>query len=419
MATTDYLHRQSEVVRKMLPQWEQGNWSVATDFIKRGEVQKVGERDYRIPFETVTPGRAGKFDPNMGDMGRGSAAKGSYMVSTYFPLRMNAELSLLATQLPSEATIGNVFRDTMKKLMPNFKRFIDKIVHSNGTALLATATDYTTTSGKTVYTCANAQGVLRLYRGQYVNVYSTGFAAADLKSISTYYVDAIDYNAKTVRLSGTVPSAAATDKICFEGVSGADPAGLKGLQYWNDYTTSGTTLGVNRATEPEIVANSVSVSGGVTHEAGMLLYHKILHRRAQHANGLIGLCNTNIQSKLYQQVLSIQMYDVAKTQAFVDRMPEFKGKPYFTYANIPHYIDVHQQQDRIEWIIPKTWGKAQLAPMDFFQLPGSSQRFFHLTGGSGAPAAGVWFGLIVEEDYYNTDPGAAGVLYGATLETGY
>lgn len=420
MASSDFLFRQSEKVRKLLPEWEQGMWSVATDFIKRGEVEKVGERDYRIPFQTVIAGRGGQFDPNMGDMGRGSASKGDKMVSSYFNLRMNAELPLLPTQLDNSVIIGNVFRDTMKQLMPNFKRFMDKAFHSDGTALLAQATATSTpVATKTTYTCTNASGVLRLYRGQYVNVYNTAFGATDLKSANTLYVDAIDYIAKTIRLSGLVPGVVATDKICFEGVSGATPAGLKGLYYWDDYSTSGTTLGIDRATEPEIICNSYNAAGGLTHEAGMLLYHKILHRRAQHASGLIGLCNTNVQAEIYSQVLSVQIYDVAKTQAFVDRMPEFKGKPFFNYANIPHYIDIAQAQDRIEWINPKTWGVAQLAPMDFFQLPGSNQRFFHLTGGSGAPAAGVWFGMICQQDYYNTDPGAAGVIYGIPLRTGY
>jgi hypothetical protein len=420
MAATDFGFRQTEKVRKLLPEWSQGMWGVATDFIKKGEVETIGERDYRIPFKTVKAGRGGKIDLNMGDAGRGTASKGDKMISSYFGLRMNAELPMLATLLSNEVMLGNVFKDTMKELMPNFKNFMDKIFHSNGTALLAQATAtsiYDTTH--TVYTCTNAQGVTRLSRGQYVNVYNTAFGATDLKSANTLYIDSIDYDAKTIRLSGIVPSVVATDKICFEGVTGATPEGLKGLYYWNDYSTSGTTLGIDRAAEPEIIANSVSAAGGLTHEEGMLLYHKILMRAGQFADGLIGLCGTNVQAEVYSQVLSVQMYDVGRTQAFVDRMPEFKGKRFFNFANIPHYIDINQAQDRIDWIVPKTWGIAQLAPMDFFQLPGSNQRFFHLTGGSGAPAAGVWFGLIVAQDYYNTEPRSAGVIYAIPLRTGY
>ncbi len=37
----------------------------------------------------------------------------------------------------------------------------------------------------------------------------------------------------------------------------------------------------------------------------------------------------------------------------------------------------------------------------------------------GAPAAGTWFSIVSNEDWYCVDPGSNGVLYGCSIPTGY
>ena len=48
---------------------------VLSDFINKGEVELVGERDYRIPFKIIFGGRMGHYDNQLGDMGRGSSPR--------------------------------------------------------------------------------------------------------------------------------------------------------------------------------------------------------------------------------------------------------------------------------------------------------------------------------------------------------
>lgn len=416
---SDYLYQQSEKVRKILPLWQTKRWNLALDFVKRGEVERVGERDFRIPFDTQLGGRLGTYNLNMGDMGRGSAPKGNVMIQSFFNLRLNFELPKLAIDATKnkEVSVGqSPFKKATTGAIPEFITYLDKLLHSTGSAALATGATHSLVSGNSQYVLESNFKANRLRRGQYVTVYDTTLATLKATNL---YVDRISWP-KTVVLSGAVPSAANTDVLCLDGVSGASPTAMRGLYYWIDYATSGTTAGINRATEPEIVTNSVNAAGGITHEHAMLLFHKTFERCGEAAEEALGLCPIAQEAAIYANVMSIQNFDISSWRGdMIDRLPALKGKKFFKFGNNPMYRDIHQDQSRIDYIRPSTWGRSVLNDLDWFELPGSNQRFFHLTGASGAPAAGVWFGFTADYDFYNTAPREQGVIYGLTLGTSY
>jgi hypothetical protein len=416
---SDYLYEQSEVVRPKLQEFYTKKWNRATDLVKKGEVETIGERDFRIPFKLRPGGRVGTYDPNMGDMGRGSAALGDKFVSTFFNMRLNFELPKLATKATKNKSVAikSAFKDAMADAMPEFMLYLDKFFHSDGTAVLATATAHSVVSGKSVYTLDSNFGVQRLRRGMYVTVYETGLAT--VRSAATLFIETVDYNLKKIKLSGTVASAANTDKICFEGVSGASPAGFKGLYYYVSDATSGLTLGIDRALEPEVISSTVDATAGLTVEQGMLLYHKQLERRGEVADSTIGLSGTSQQATVWSNIMALQQFDISGGNSYKDKLPEgLKGKS-FPFAGVTHIVDIHQNKSRLDWIVPSTWGRAELAPVDFFELDGSGQRFFPLYGGSGGPAAGVWFGLTADFDFYCVDPGAQCAILNIPIASGY
>lgn len=421
--STAQLYQQSEVVRKKMAVWITKPWNVAMDLFEKGEVTEVGERDFRLPARVSNGGRVGTYNPQGGDMGRGTAPSGVVMIATYFPLRLNFEidhLSIKATRNKNLA-IENPFKNSIKEAIPEFMMYRDKFSHGDGTAFLATATATATVGGKTQYTMGTANGVMLLRRGQYLNVYDT--TGATLKSANTLYIQQWNPQARTILLSGLVPSPVATDKMAFEGTSGASPAGINGLKYFNSSATSGTTLGINRANENEIIANEVVGSGGLTNEHGMALYHRILTRRGKVADNMVGLCPPAQQAAIWMNVMSLQRIDLGSTSAqAVDRLPKLKGKKSFTWCDMPHMVDIHQDNTRIDYVIPDAWGFARLGEMDFFETPGKSGpdgRFFSLFGGSGGPAAAVWFGLTCEEQLFNSDPGSGGFISTLDLPTLY
>jgi hypothetical protein len=419
------LWQQSEVVRtKAFPEWMEKKFNVFTDLVDKGEVEQIGERNFRVPAELTPGGRAGVYDPQMGDMGRGTSPTGLVMIQSFFNARLNFEFDQLQIKATTskKTAIQNPFLDCVAKGYREFALYWDKWIHGNGTAQLATATAFSNTSGVTVYTLATNFGTQLLRRGQFVTVYDSTFTT--IRSAGVLYINGMSSQGRTITLSGVVPGATATDIICFEGVSGASPAGPRGLGYWISSATSGTTAGINRATESQIISKSVNANSSPwTAEMTMAIYHRLLNDRGEVADKIVGLAAPAQQAAVYSNVMSVQLYDLSKSGAqAVDRLPKLKGKKTFMWGDVPHMVDIHTDTSQVYYVVPENFGIARLAPTGFFETPGKTgadARFFQLSGGSGAPAAGVWFGFTKDEDLFNIDPGAQATLYGLPLGSLY
>jgi hypothetical protein len=414
--------QQSEKVRtKMFPLWFEQKFNVFTDFVEKGEVEQVGERDYRVPFQKTFGGRFGHFDPQMGDMGRGSSPTGDVMLQSFYCVRLNFEFDQLQIDATSNkgVAIQNPFLNAIAKGVQEMMLLWDKIIHGNGTAFLATSSAHSSVSGVSVYTCTNAFGTQLLRRGQFYCIYdSTGVT---LKSANVFWATAINTKARTVTFSGIIPAAAAGDLIAFEGVSGANPAGPRGLGYWINSATSGITAGIDRSLENQIVSKSIDGTNGLTTEAVMALYHQLLKDRGEVAQGMIALAAPEQQAYAYSQMLSIQQAFITGDKANVyDRLPALKGKKFFMWGDVPHYVDIHQNATVVPYIIPSDFGRARLGAPGFYETPGKSgadARFIQLMAASGGPAAGVWFGLVKKEDLYNINPGEQGLINNLPINT--
>src|SRR5690242_3964142 len=132
---TNTLYMQSEVVRPKLQEWYE-SFNVASNLIKgKGEVQRIGERDYRIPIELSPGWRYGTYDPNFGAIGRGSSLTGDVLKAAFFPTRINCELSQLKIDATanSEVAIKSAFKKSIAKGMPEMAVYDDFSFHTDGT----------------------------------------------------------------------------------------------------------------------------------------------------------------------------------------------------------------------------------------------------------------------------------------------
>lgn len=407
----------------MFPQWFEADFNVLSDFINKGEVEVVGERDYRIPFQQTFGGRAGHYDPQLGDMGRGSSPTGNVMLQSFFTFRLNFEFDGLQIKATTsrKVAIQNPFLNCITKGIQEMNLLWDKIIHGNGTAFIGQALLFSNASGATVYTLTAAFGTQLLRRGQYYTIYNN--AGTTIKSAGTLFAQQIDTQARTLTLSGIVPGAAVDDKIAFEGVSGANPAGPRGLKYWINATSVGTTAGIDRAQENQIRSKSVDGTNGLTVEAVMALHDRILKDRGAVATTLMGIASVEQRAYAYSQMIAIQMSLVdGGTAPIIDRLPKLKGRETFMWGGLIHYVDIHQDATEVDYIIPSDWGKARLGPDGFYETPGKSgpdARFIQLMAASGGPASGVWFGLCRDADLYNTNPGAQGLISNLPLGSLY
>jgi len=414
--STDYLFQQSEVIGKRVSQWF-GKFNVARNLVKKGQVEVIGERDFRVNYLTQEGGRFGTYNPDGGALGRGTAAKGGTLISSFFSLRLNFELTELAKRATSSRQISqiNALKRATKAGVPEFSNYCDMVFHGSGSAVMATATAHAVVSSKSVYTMDTITGVQNLRRGQYVMVYDTGLTAAR-DSGASFMIEQIDYENRKVYLSATVTSAAATDKLVFEGVSGASPTSVNGIKYFHSSATSGTTLGVNRANELEIVTPYVSAGGKPTHMKALLLNHKALKKRGEIPNGMVFLVAPEQEANMRSQVTSISNFDLSRGNITKDIGA--KSQKTFTFGGTPCRLDIHQDTDRIDGLVPGDWIRAVLPGGDIgYYEDDNGNRFFNLWAADGGPAAGTWFGWVLHENFVNQNPGGAAFMDGCTQPT--
>jgi hypothetical protein len=414
---TNQVFQQSEKVRPILQPWL-NSFPVASNFVTKGEVEQVGERDYRIPVKLQRAGRYGTMDKDGGGFGRGNAMAGDKLISTYFTTRMNFEM----TQLQKDATakkeiaLVSVFNDALKDGMEHYALQEDFSFHTDGTAVMATPSAHSVVSGKSVYTMEANVGNQWVRRGQLPVIYAASYASIRSTSL---YVQTVDFPNKKVTMSGTVPGGAATDIFAFEGVSGLSsaPAWKKGLGYYINSSTSSTILGLSQSTEPEVISNSINVNGVVSWQAGMALLDLIDSRRPESSSKLIGLANRSQRAQVMIQEMQVSRWDRGKKDNPIDLLPNIQMQS-FPFCGVDVFIDPQMDRSKMIFWNPKTWGRARLTDLHWHETSGG-QRFFPLYAADGGPAAAEWFGLTMDEDWYCFDIGAQGMLYGLTLPTSY
>lgn len=403
-----------ERVSKELPTWFSVVSTVANKIHRKATVEPVGERDFRVVYMSSPGGRPGTFDPNLGDMGRGSYQDTGVMTSTYFPLRFACEMPMIVERgTRGGRAVLNAFRDSLKRAAENFPAFIDRaFMYGDGTATLAQATAHTTSGGNSVYTMDTSKGVMGLRTGEYYILYQNDLSAARDSGASRKCI-AINYDTREVTFSGTVTSAGATDKVCFEGGGGgANPTGLKGLRYNHDTATSGTTHGVNRATVPEIQPCVRQASSVPTVQMGLHIAHKVMKRRGIES-GLPASAQWVVppeqQANLRQNVLDIANFDMSNGK--IDADLGKKATMNFDFAGVPAMVSIHQRSDIMDLMIFDNWAIAEVDAIRFHEDPMNGQRFFPLYGASGGTAAGfIWY-LVQLRDYIGFNPGEGGVIY--------
>lgn len=412
--STDALFAQSEVVGKKMPEFF-GRASVALNLIKKaGDVERVGERDFRAPFLTQTGGRTGTFSADGGAFGRGTHAKGGVFTQTYFPLRINFEMSQLMIDATADPQVSrlNAFKRAMKDAIPEFALFCDQMFHSDGTATIGTSTAHASVSSKSVYTMDTVTACRKARVGQYVIPYDSGGSA--LNSGTAVYIEQIDFAARKIYLSALIGSAAAGDTLQIDGVSGSSPTGPNGIKYFHTASTSGSTLGVSRATTYEATSNEVAVSAVPTFMSGQKLIDQMIERRKTLPVGMTWLASEKQKSNLYAQVQNIAIFDMAKGgKGFASDLNPTANAMDFTYCGYPGKIDPHQDNDRMDLLCPSDWGRVQIKDVGYYEMGG--QRFFTLYGADGSPSANTWFGLYLLENYICRNPGNGGFLSGLTL----
>jgi len=413
---TDALFAESEVVGKKMPEFF-GKYLFAVNKLKKlGDVEKVSERDFRAPFLTQNGGRAGTFSADGGEIGRGTHQKGGVFTQTYFPFRIAFEMSQLMQDATANPDVSRLdaFKKAMRSAIPEFALFVDQQFHGDGTAIIATSVSQSTVSSKTVYVMDTVTALRKLRVGQYVVPYNSGGSA--LNSGTAVAIEQLDFASRSVYLSALIASAAGGDTLCMDGSSGSSPTGPNGIKYFHTTSTSGSTLGVSRATTWEVVSNGVAVSGVPTFMQGQKLIDQMLERRKGLPSDLTWLASEKQRSNLYSQVSNISRFDMNNGgEGYATDLNKNAKSMEFNYCGYTGNIDPHQDNDRMDAMCFSDWGRVQIRDVGYYEVGGN--RFFTLYGSGGSPSANTWFALYLLENYICRNPGNGGTLSSLTLPT--
>ena len=131
---------QLEKVRDKVPLLYERDDVLLTMIQQRGDVEKVSSRNMRLPLQLVPGGKAGSYNADGGDLGRGSGT--TYDVAQVSPIffRFAVEISKLVEYASNarEKAIENAVKREVANGMKQFRSFLDKLIQTAGNGVLGT-----------------------------------------------------------------------------------------------------------------------------------------------------------------------------------------------------------------------------------------------------------------------------------------
>lgn len=387
--------------------------------IEKRDVEVMSARDMRIPLELRPGGQFGQFDSDGGDLGLGDGPTYDKAVTNVVYLKHAIQWtkkSEWATDEKRKAVV-DTFRQLMATSMKEFRRNTDSLCMTAGNGVLGTITSVTTTGGNDTYVMTTDGYGARLLRyGMPISVYSsdlltqrTTVVGANLTSQINFY----DGPNKTVK-APSFTGATAGDKIVVAGVSGASPVSMNGVPYHVSNASTGTWLGFDRSTTPEIRANRVNAAGTLALPHARLAINKIGDRVGAATNfkpvAWMHPCQKQAYEELGMLVSIIQKSakDEALDLYFGDNMQ---------LAGAPIKTSYSWDKTRIDFIISEFWGRAELHPAKFYEVEG--RKIFEKRGTSGGVATSMLFYIVAAFNLFCKNPAAATYIDGLTVPSGY
>jgi hypothetical protein len=383
--------------------------------IKKRPVEKISNRLMRIPLEIRPGGNFQYFDPNGGDLGRGGGPTWDKATVQCVFMSENIEYTKLAEWATDDSgkSVVNAVRDMTAKAFDELRRQLDAQLMQSGTGVIGTITSVSTSGGVDTYTCTTDGFGVRLMRfGQTVQVFdATLVTNRGSGSISMY-----DVENNQVSVTPAIAGAVATDLIVVNGISApASIPGLLGVPYHDSNASTGTWLGFNRATTPEIRASAVDGNNAaLTLPLPRLAINKIGNRLGQD-NGIAPVawmhpCQAQAYEEIGQLVSIIQKQNKSEglNMYFGENM-QMAGASVKTHFN--------WDKTRIDFITESVWGRGEILPLGFYSTDG--RKIFEIRGPSGGVMTADIFYLVVGMQTFVNNPAGCSYIFDLQVPPGY
>ncbi len=387
--------------------------------IEKRNVEVISSRDMRIPLKLRPGGNFGYYNPDGGSLGRGNMPTYDKAIINSVHLREAIEMTaktVWSTDNQRKAVI-NAFRDTLATSMKEFRRNTDSQCMGDGTGVLGTITTVATAGGVDTYTFTTDGFRARLMRyGQNISVYNSALTtnrSAGGESQVTFY----DLANNTIKVTPAVAGAVAGDLIVTSGLTATPPVGMLGIKYHDSNASTGTWLGFDRATNPEIRANRVNAnSAALTLPLPRLAINKIGDRVGLDTKRRCTAWTHPAQRQAYEELGQnvIRIDKVAKDEAldmyFSDNMQ---------IAGAPLKVSYSWDRTRIDFIDLDVWGRAELHPAGFYANPDDGKKVFEVRSGDGGVATSWIFYVVASFNLFMNNPASASYIDTLAIPSGY
>lgn len=400
------------VLPKLQKLWESDDLFYAN--IEKRPVEKISNRQMRIPLSIRTGGNFGYFDPNGGDLGRGGGPTWDKAVLNCVFMSEGIEYTKLAewgTDTPRKAVI-NAVHELLAGAFDELRRQLDSQSMQSGNGVIGTVTSDSPSGGENVITCTTDGFGIRLMRpGQTVQVFDSTLATLRGSGIIDFYDEANSI----IHVNPQIAGVTGGDLIVTNGISSpASIPALFGVPYHDSNASTGTWLGFNRANTPEIRASAVDAgSNPLTLPLPRLAINKIGDR--------IGIKN-KFRPSAWMHPCQKQAYEeIGQLVQVIYKEPrEQKLDMYFDdmqMAGAPVKESFNWDKTRIDFITDMVWGRGEMLPLGYYTTDG--RKIFELRGPSGGVMTADIFYLVIGTQLFVNNPAGCSYIKSLTVPSGY
>lgn len=418
MAVNNVLAVEMEKVRKKLSVLYELESAKFFSTVEKKDVEVISERDMRIPLAMGPGGYFGYYDPAGGDLGIGDGQTYDKAVinTNHFKHAIQWNTKAQWATDDSRKAVINLFKELMAKAMPEFRRQTESQCMTAGTGVLATVTTLTTTTvtNDTIACTTDGYGIKLLRKGQRIQIYDSTLATNRTPS-GPVKIIGYDLVNKKITVDAIVTGITAGDFIVPEGLAGANPVALFGVPYHVSNSTAGSWLGLTRSTTPEVLANRVNASSAALSPS--------FARRAINAIGdRLGMDNKTALTA-WMHPCQVQAYEaLGQLVSIINKQASDEGLNLFFSENMrlagaPVKPNFMWDKKRIDFLTNDHWGRAELHPIDYYQVDG--KKIFEMRGPSGGVAASQIFYIVASWNLFCDCPPAQSYIDNLLVPTGY
>jgi hypothetical protein len=382
--------------------------------IKKRDVEKISNRQMRVPLELRPGGSFQYFNPDGGDLGRGGGPTFDKAVLTAVFTSENIEYTKLAQWATDDdrKSIVNGVRRLVATAMDELRRQLDAQMMQAGDGVIGTVTTDTPAGGSNVITLTTDGFGARLMRyGQTVQVFDTTLATNRGSGVITNW----DVEGKTISITPQIAGVVATDKIVTNGISAPTslPA-LFGVPYHHSNASTGTWLGFSRSTTPEIRANRVNAaSAALTLPLPRLAINKIGNR--------IGIDNDFAPNAWMHPAQKAAYEEIGQLVSTIFKKPSEESlNMYFDgmqMAGASVKTSFNWDRTRIDFVTDSVWGRGEILPIGFYKTDG--RNIFEIRGSSGGVATAEIFYMVCGFQTFVNNPAGCSYIDNLAVPSGY